>query len=87
MTKQEYLKYYYEFDAKRKLLSEMYYRDTITLNDVNNYMGSAILDLISLTAPFFSEDNKDKEPLTDAEVKWIDIVVDSARYWVMEDIR
>lgn len=78
MTKQEYLKYYYAFDEKRKLLSEMYYRNTITLTDVNNYMGSAILDLISLTAPYFSEDNKEKEPLTDAEVKWTDDVVESA---------
>lgn len=86
MTKQEYLKYYYEFDEKRKLLSEMYYRNTITLNDVNNYMGSAILDLISLTAPYFSEDNKDKEPLTDAEVRWTDDVVENARFYDMEGV-
>lgn len=85
MTKQEYLKYYYAFDEKRQLLVEMYFRKTITTNDVRDYLGKSILDLLTLTSSYFREDNEDREPLTDAEVRWTDSVIESARYWEMED--
>ena len=86
MTKQEYLKYYYAFDEKRQLLVEMYFRKTITSDDVRDYLGKSILDLMTLTSSYFLEDNKDREPLTDAEERWTDSVIESARYWEMEDI-
>lgn len=87
MTKQEYLKYYYEFDEKRQLLSEMYFRNIIKYNDVCYYLVKSILDLITLTSPYFLNTNKDREPLTDAEERWTDNVIESARYWELEDIK
>lgn len=86
MTKQEYLKYYYAFDEKRQLLVEMYFRKTITSDDVRDYLGKSILDLLTLTSSYFLEDNEDREPLTDAEERWTDSVIESAHYWEMEDI-
>lgn len=87
MTKQEYLKYYYAFDEKRQLLVEMYFRNTITSDEVRDYLGKSILDLMTLTSSYFLEDNEDKEPLTDAEERWTDNVIESARYWELEDIK
>ena len=87
MTKQEYLKYYYSFDEKRQLLSEMYFRNIIKYNDVCYYLVKSILDLITLTSPYFLNTNKDREQLTDAEERWIDGVIESARYWELEDIK
>lgn len=86
MTKQEYLKYYYAFDEKRQLLVEMYFRKTITSDDVRDYLGKSILDLMTLTSSYFREDNEDREPLTDAEERWTDNVIVSARYRELEDI-
>lgn len=85
MTKQEYLKYYYAFDEKRQLLVEMYFRNTIASDEVRDYLGKSILDLLTLTSSYFLEDNEDREPLTDAEERWTDSVIESARYWEMED--
>ena len=79
MTKQEYLKYYYAFDEKRQLLVEMYFRKTITSNDVRDYLGKSILDLMTLTSSYFLEDNEDRELLMDAEERWTDSVIESAR--------
>ena len=87
MTKQEYLKYYYAFDEKRQLLVEMYFRNTITSDEVRDYLGKSILDSMTLTSSYFLEDNEDKEPLTDAEERWTDNVIESARYWELEDIK
>lgn len=87
MTKQEYLKYYYAFDEKRQLLVKMYFHKTITSNDVRDYLGKSILDLITLTSSYFLEDNEDRELLTDAEERWTDSVIESARYWELEVIR
>lgn len=86
MTKQEYLKYYYAFDEKRQLLVKMYFRKIITSNDVRDYLGKSILDLMTLTSSYFLEDNKEREALTDAEERWTDSVIVSARYWELEDI-
>ena len=87
MTKQEYLKYYYAFDEKRQLLVEMYFRNTITSDEVRDYLGKSILDLMTLTSSYFLEDNEDREPLTDTEERWTDNVIESARYWELEDIK
>lgn len=87
MTKQEYLKYYYAFDEKRQLLVEMYFCNTITSDEVRDYLGKSILDLMTLTSSYFLEDNEDREPLTDAEERWTDNVIESARYWELEDIK
>lgn len=87
MTKQEYLKYYYAFDEKRQLLVEMYFRNTITSDEVRDYLGKSILDLMTLTSSYFLEDNEDREPLTDAEERWTDSVIESVHYWELENIR
>lgn len=68
------------------LLVEMYFRKTITSDDVRDYLGKSILDLMTLTSSYFLEDNKEREALTDAEEWWTDSVIVSARYWELEDI-